>query len=138
MCEFGGKGNIGEVHAAVLSALVAHGVSIQDARAACPWFFPSETWLRDVLVEVGFEVQKVESEYRPTKLTPANEDGTGGLQGWIRLMAAEMLAAVPEGERDSVVERASEVLEGIVTREEDGSQWIGYVRLRAVAVAMKL
>lgn len=133
VCEFGGKGNIAEVHAAVLSALVQSGVEVARAREACPWFFPSEVWLKDVLVSSGFEVLKVETEYRPTKLTPNAADGSGGLEGWIRLMCAEFLATVDESKRDEVVGLATRTLETIVTREEDGSQWIGYVRLRAVA-----
>lgn len=133
VCEFGGKGNVAEVHAAILSALVNNGLSVEEARGSCPWFFPSETWLSNTLVETGFEVVKVESEYRPTKLTPKSTDGSGGLEGWIKLMGAEMLAIVGEGERQKIVEQACEVLETIVTREEDGSQWIGYVRLRAIA-----
>lgn len=84
-------------------------------------------------METGFEVLRAEIEYRPTKLTPRSEDGSGGLEGWIRLMGAEMLAAVEEGRRESVVRMAGEILETVVTREEDGSQWIGYVRLRVVA-----
>ncbi|KAL1311734.1 hypothetical protein AAFC00_001829 [Neodothiora populina] len=133
VCEFGGKGNIAEVHAAILSALVQYGVSIDQARESCPWFFPSEKWLHDKLQETGFEVEKVELENRPTKLTPKSADGSAGLQGWIKLMGAEMLKAVDEGLREQVVRSASEILETIITREEDGSQWIGYVRIRAVA-----
>lgn len=133
VCEFGGKGNVGEVHAALLSALIHQGVSIEDARKANPWFFPSEQWLRSKLEETGFVVDKVELEYRPTKLTPKATDGSGGLEGWLKLMGAEFLAAVEEEERQAVVTAASDVLETVVTREEDGSQWIGYVRLRAVA-----
>ena len=133
VCEFGGKGNVAEVHAAILSALVHHGVSIDAARDSCPWFFPSEVWLGEVLKQTGFEIERLETEYRPTKLTANSADGSGGLEGWIKLMGAEMLAAVEQSQRDSVVRHASRVLESIVTREEDGSQWIGYVRLRAVA-----
>ncbi|GAB7354355.1 hypothetical protein MBLNU459_g4863t1 [Dothideomycetes sp. NU459] len=131
--EMGGKGNVGEVHAAILSALVHHGVAIEKAREASPWFFPSDDWMRRALTEVGFEAEKVEIEYRPTKCTPKSADGTGGLEGWVRLMGAEMLAAVDESKRDSVVKMSCDTLENIVTREEDGSQWIGYVRLRASA-----
>ena len=36
-------------------------------------------------------------------------------------------------ERDDVVKWALEVLQGVARREEDGSVWLNYVRLRAVA-----
>jgi hypothetical protein len=81
----------------------------------------------------GFKVEKCELEYRPTKCTPKSADGAGGLEGWIKLMGAEMLGIVEEGKRDDVVRQVCEVLETVVTREEDGSQWLNYVRLRAVA-----
>jgi trans-aconitate methyltransferase len=131
--EMGGKGNVEGVHAAILSVLVANGIDISAAREASPWFFPSDTWMRQTLTQAGFEVEKCELEYRPTKCTERSADGSGGLEGWVRLMGAEMLAVVEDGKRDGVVRQVCDVLESIVTREEDGSQWLGYVRLRAVA-----
>lgn len=123
--------------------------------------------MRRALTDIGFEVLELEMEWRPTRLTgPADageaagdagaegaggasgasdkETGTGtgtrttGLEGWVRLMGAEMLARVPEEEdgvrkRDEAVREVCEVLRDVVTREEDGSQWLGYVRLRGVA-----
>lgn len=132
--EFGGKGNVGEVHAAIVSVLTHHGIPLQKANDANPWFFPSDAWLRDMLTDVGFEVEKAEMEYRPTKLTARSEDGSGGLEGWVRLMGAEFLAVIgDQSEREQAVREICDVLEPIVTREEDGSQWIGYVRLRGIA-----
>ncbi|KAK5145556.1 hypothetical protein LTR04_001266 [Oleoguttula sp. CCFEE 6159] len=64
---------------------------------------------------------RVEIEYRPTPCTPATESG-GGLEGWLRLMGAQFLEAVEEGEaRESVLRDVLAVLESVVTREEDGS-----------------
>ncbi|GAB7341489.1 hypothetical protein MBLNU457_7718t1 [Dothideomycetes sp. NU457] len=130
--EMGGKGNIAEIHAAIISAMTNHGISPQQARDSAAWFFPSDVWMRKVLEEAGFEVRKCELEYRPTKLNPNSADGSGGLEGWVRLMGAQMLEAVGADKVDSVVKQVVETLETIITREEDGSQWIGYVRLRAV------
>lgn len=129
----GGKGNCEGVHAAIFSALLANGVDITTARESCPWFFPSDEWMRQTLQAAGFEVEKCELEYRPTLCTPRSEDGSGGLEGWVRLMGREMLEAVEEGKRDRVVKQVCDVLETIVTREEDGKQFLNYVRLRAVA-----
>jgi len=132
--EMGGKGNVAEIHAATVAALTAHGVSMEKIREHHPWFFPSDVWMRQALQEAGLDVQKCELEYRPTKLNPNSADGSGGLEGWVRLMCARMLEAVDESKRDTVVRQIVETLEDVITREEDGSQWIGYVRLRAVAV----
>lgn len=131
--EMGGKGNIAEVHAATFAALVAHGVPIEKARESSPWFFPSDVWMRQALQDAGFEVETAELDYRPTKLTPKSDDGSGGLEGWVKLMCAQMLDAVTETKRASVVAHICEILESLITREEDGSMYIGYVRLRAVA-----
>ncbi|EON61875.1 hypothetical protein W97_01093 [Coniosporium apollinis CBS 100218] len=128
--ELGGAGNVGEVHAALIAALVHFGVPLADAQAASPWFFPSETWMRDALMEVGFVVERLESEYRPTRLT---EGEGGGLEGWVRLMGAGFLEAVEEERRQEVVGWVVRVLGSVVRREEDGSAWLGYVRLRGVA-----
>jgi trans-aconitate methyltransferase len=118
-----------EFHTAFTAALTTHGgLSLDEARAASPWFFPSEAWMRGVLEEVGFEVEVCESEYRPTKVTD-----DGGLEAWVRLMGASFLDAVQGEERkEEVVRAVCGWVEGAVVREEDGSRWIGYVRLRAV------
>ncbi|KAJ9500532.1 hypothetical protein H2202_003748 [Exophiala xenobiotica] len=128
--EMGGAGNIAEAAAAMTSALKHSGLSVQEARDASPWFFPSQTWMETALTKIGFHVEKLEVEYRPTKL----EQGPGGsgLDGWLRLICAGMLDRVLEHQRDSVVHEVCDVLRDVVTRE-DGSQWLGFVRLRGVA-----
>ncbi|KAL1855568.1 hypothetical protein Plec18170_004289 [Paecilomyces lecythidis] len=126
----GGHGNVAEVATAILSALVHRGVSIEKARESNPWFFPSDTWMKQALESIGFEVEKIELEYRPTKLTTA---ASGGLEGWVKLMGAHMLDILPETERNSAVKEVCEILQTAVTRAEDGSQWLGYVRLRGIA-----
>lgn len=131
--EMGGKGNCAEIQAVFLSLLVKHGVSIAKAREADPWFFPSVDWMRATLGDIGFDVEVCELEYRPTKLTQDTGDKSGGIEGWLRLMGAQFLEAVDEAKRDAVIRDACEVLETILTREEDSSKWMGYVRLRAVA-----
>ncbi|KAK3069872.1 hypothetical protein LTR53_011459 [Teratosphaeriaceae sp. CCFEE 6253] len=131
--EMGGKGNVAEVQAAFTAALTHAGLSIDEAREAKPWFFPSPEWMSQTLSSVGFEVERSELEYRPTKCSEETADGSGGLVGWLRLMGAQFLEAVPEGKREAVLKEVCEICEGIVTREEDGSKWLGYTRLRAVA-----
>lgn len=128
--EMGGAGNCAEVHVALISALVHHGVTIEKAREACPWFFPSEYLMRRILESEGFRVEKAEVQYRPTKMT--TEEG-GGLGGWIRLHGDSFLQVLRPELRDEVVEEVSEALRSAITREEDGSMWIGYVRLRMLA-----
>ncbi|KAI9812490.1 MAG: hypothetical protein M1827_004721 [Pycnora praestabilis] len=129
--EMGGVGNVAEVHTAFLSALIHRGLSVNDARDSSPWFFPSEKWMRNTIEGVGFVVEKLELEYRPTRLT---DEERGGLEGWVRLMGAQFLRQIEEGEEsEGVVREVCESLRSVVRREEDGSVWLGYVRLRAMA-----
>ena len=129
--EMGGAGNVEGVHAALLAAVKHQGVSIEDAREACPWYFLSEKLMKNMLEEVGFTVQKSKAEYRPTELTTGK---AGGLEGWVRLMGAQFLEMLPTEEKgEAVVKEVCDVLETVVTHEEDGSVWLGYVRLKLVA-----
>lgn len=131
--EMGANGNVAEVQAAATAALLHAGVSLQDAREASPWFFPSTEHMSALLTDAGFEVDICEHEYRSTKLTADTADGSGGLEGWTRLMCAQFLDVVGDDKKDAALKEICDVLEPIVTRHEDGSKWIGYCRLRAVA-----
>ncbi|CAF9942842.1 MAG: hypothetical protein ALECFALPRED_010145 [Alectoria fallacina] len=129
--EMGGAGNVADVHTALLAALVHQGVAIEKAREACPWFFPSEKSVKDMLEEAGFQVEKMKLDYRPTKLTTEEE---GGLEGWVRLMGANFLDVLPtKDQKEAVVREVCDVLQTVLSHEEDGSMWLGYVRLKAVA-----
>lgn len=130
MFEMGGHGNVAEIMTALIYTLTQQGIPVEKAKEANPWFFPSEPWMKDALEKVGFHVEKLETEYRPTKLTT---DVNGGLAGWVRLMGAQYLEVLPVEKRDEAVRHICDVLEPVVTREEDGSQWLGYVRLRGIA-----
>ena len=129
--EMGGAGNVADVHTALLAALVHQGVAIEKARESCPWFFPSETLMKQMLEQVGFELDRMKLEYRPTRLTTEKE---GGLEGWLRLMGAKFLDALPTmDKREAVIKEVCELLQTVLIHEEDGSMWLGYVRLKVVA-----
>lgn len=133
--EMGGAGNVSEVHAALISVLhFSYQISMERIRAADPWFFPSETWMHQTLSRVGYQVEKVESEYRPTRCMQTS-DGGSGLEGWVHLMGAPFLELLSsQQQRDEAARSVCETLHRVVNRPEDGSDWLGYVRLRAVAV----
>ncbi|KAL2831723.1 S-adenosyl-L-methionine-dependent methyltransferase [Aspergillus cavernicola] len=128
--EMGGHGNVSEVSTALMFALVQQGVPIEKVREVYPWFFPSVTWMTNALESIGFKVVKMEMEHRPTLLTSATN---GGLEGWVRLMGATFLDVLAPEKREAAVKEICEVLQTAVTRVEDGSQWLGYVRLRGIA-----
>lgn len=130
--EMGGHGNVSELHTALLSA-TAHRVGIDAARAADPWFFADEAWIRDMLVKTGFLNLDLETEYRPTRATARGENGGGGIEGWVRLMGQTFLEVVREEEREDVVKEVCDVLKTVCTTER-AEEWIGYVRLRVKAM----
>ncbi|KAF2217949.1 hypothetical protein CERZMDRAFT_92580 [Cercospora zeae-maydis SCOH1-5] len=131
--EMGGAGNVAEVQTAAIAALVhVGGISWEDARAASPWFFSSVDGMTKLLEGAGFQVEKCETEYRPSAVTEKKADGSGGLEGWVKLMCAEFVEAAAEEKREAVLKEIQELIQSVITRE-DGSQWLGYVRLRAIA-----
>ena len=132
--EMGGAGNVAEVHATIRSVLFCmFAVPLEEIRKADPWFFPSEEWMRQTLTNAGFQAEFVESFYRPTKLNPSTPDGSGGLEGWVKLMGAPFLNLLPEAKRSTAVRYICEILDNVITHKEDGGQYLGYVRLRVVA-----
>lgn len=129
--EMGGAGNVAEVYTALISAVVHQGVSVSRARAASPWFFPSERLISSLLQDSGFDVEKIELEYRPTRLT---QEESGGLRGWVELMGASFLDLLEDDlVRKAAVQEVCDVLYSILRHEEDDSIWLGYVRLRVAA-----
>lgn len=127
----GGLGNVSEMRAA-LHVATTRQVGIDKARAADPWFFPDETWMRRVLEnEVGgWKVERVEREWRPTAA------GKGGVEGWVRLMGKAFLDVVEAEKGAEGVEQAvREVVDALDVVCDDGSggQMISYVRLRCLA-----
>ncbi|KAM0546997.1 hypothetical protein ACHAPJ_010540 [Fusarium lateritium] len=124
--EMGGLGNVSEMRTAVFSA-VSRRVGMKAALAADPWFFPDEAWITKALQEAGFVVERAEREWRPTAADK------GGVEGWIRLMASQLLDAVPdEKQREEAVQECAEVLRE-VCRNPNGGEMISYVRLRGIA-----
>ncbi|KAH7156196.1 WLM domain-containing protein [Dactylonectria macrodidyma] len=101
--EMGGQSNVSEMRGAVLMA-VARRIGMPAALAADPWFFPDEAWITARLEEVGFVVEKAEREWRPTKADK------GGVEGWVRLFAKQLLDAVPDEEREEAIKECAEVL----------------------------
>jgi trans-aconitate methyltransferase len=127
--EAGAHGNIAEIHTAVIAVLTHRGVPIEKARDSCPWWFGSEGEYRGLLDAAGFKVEVMETELRQTRLT---EDAEGGIRGWVRLFAADMLTCLGEGEREEAAREVEEILESVTARET-GGRWVNYVRIRFVA-----
>jgi len=123
--EMGGMGNCGEMRSTLL-AVTSRRIGIEKAREADPWFFPDEIWMAKMLKETGFKVEKIEREYRPTKAD------VGGIEGWVKLMGKQFFDAVEGKDREECEREACDILQSVCA-SPGGGDWIGYVRLRAVA-----
>ena len=112
-------------------ALTNLGLTVEEVEEKCPWFFPSDVYMKGLLEEVGFKVQNIELRPRPLKMTTGPG---GGLEGTIKLIGAQMLdLAGADEQKNFVLERICRMLRYGTTRE-DGSQWITYSGLSCVAV----
>lgn len=119
VAEFGGKGNVATVHAALRAALSRRGL---DADAADPWYFPSAEEYREKLVGHGFDVSRIELFERPTPLP-------GDVRDWLLTFGQSFLAALPPAEHEGFL---AEVREAVRPRLQsaDGGWTVDYVRLR--------
>ncbi|KAJ5613803.1 S-adenosyl-L-methionine-dependent methyltransferase [Penicillium herquei] len=127
MCGFG---NVPELMTGFMFALMNQGLTAEEVEEKCPWFFPSDVYMKELLEEIGFNVQSI--ELRPQHLELTTGAG-GGLEGFIKLVGAQMLdLAGSDNQKDAVLEQLSRMLRYGTTRE-DGSQWITYSRLRCIA-----
>jgi len=92
VAEFGGKGNVKKIVAALENALAEFGSS-QDG--ANPWYYPSIAEYSAVLEKNGLEVSSALLFDRPTQL----EDGDRGLANWVNMFCEAYLSRVPPARR---------------------------------------
>jgi SAM-dependent methyltransferase len=120
--EFGAKGNVGAVAAALADALRRRGIAYADHD---PWYYPSGDEYAALLRTAGFEVRRLETFARPTTLP-------GEMVGWLETFGRAFLAAVPAAERPAFCREVSDALTPVLRR--DGTWFVDYVRLRFHAV----
>ena len=125
VAEFGGRGNVATIRAAVTEAARAAGVDATPAKS--PWFFPSPAEYATLLEDGGFRVRLMEHFDRPTPL----DDCPDGVVDWLRMFGAPLLADVPTDLRERVMRDAAERCRSSLFR---AGRWHGdYVRLRVRA-----
>lgn len=128
MCGFG---NAPEMVTAYTFALVNHGIPIEKVEATCPWFHPSDDYMKTLLENIGFEIKHISLKPKPLKM---NAEINGGLKGFLKLLGTPWLDELQtEEEKESVLDQMCRMLMSGTTKE-DGSQWITYYSLRCVAV----
>jgi trans-aconitate methyltransferase len=126
VAEFGGKGNIGRIKAALDQVREQLGDAGQDE--INQWYFPSVSEYATLLERNGFEVRFITLFDRPTLL----EDGEAGLRNWITMFCPDYLAGLDQQARELFLQRVEELLRAELFR--DGEWWADYRRLRVVAV----
>ncbi len=121
VAEFGGKGNIASVQAALRAVLGP----LADERS--PWYYPSIGEYAPLLERHGFEVRDARLFDRPTPL-----EGEHGMENWLRMFMPTYL-------REFSPERANDIVHQLVerlrtTHYSNGVWTVDYRRLRVVAI----
>ena len=106
--EFGGKGNVERIRAALHETLRRHAI---DPAPIDPWYYPSPEEYSKLLSRAGFIVNYIELIPRPTKLP-------GDMLDWLEIFAQPFTQAVAEPERGSFLK---EVRNELVTCLCDGA-----------------
>jgi trans-aconitate methyltransferase len=121
VAEFGGKGNIASIQAALRAVFGAAA----DERS--PWFYPSIGEYAPLLERCGLELREASLFDRPTVL-----EGEGGIQDWLRMFCGTYLRDLPAGSAEQKINQLADRLRP--DRYRDGAWTIDYRRLRIVAI----
>ena len=124
VAEFGGKGNV----AALMAALARAWKKLNPSRPFTnPWYYPSLAEYASLLEKHGLEVTFGSLFERPTPL----EDGERGLQNWLEMFGGAIAEKLPEGLGEKL---AQEVEREARPELFHNGRWImDYRRLRIVA-----
>ena len=124
VAEFGGKGNIAHLLAALENALARMGVSSSGAN---PWYYPSIGEYSGLLERHAFEVREAVLFERPTKL----EDGERGLANFIAMFGESFCQRVPDRQRADYLRAVEDLARPALWKSD---HWeLDYRRLRLVA-----
>ena len=124
VAEFGGKGNVQELMAAVDRAWRKLGLL---SAVPNPWYYPSIAEYCAVLDNHDLEVTYANLFHRPTPL----EDGQNGLRTWLQMFGGEFLEKLPEDMRETALAAIEEEARAALFQ---GDHWVlDYRRLRVVA-----
>ncbi len=126
VAEMGGHGNIAAIQVALAVVVERHGFA-HAFNAEQRNYFPTPESYRARLERHGFYVREIQLIPRPTPL-PA------GMGAWIRTFRRGVLEAIPESERETIVNETVALLEPALC--DEAGNWTGdYVRLRFIARA---
>jgi len=124
VAEFGGKGNIGLIEAALRKVLPRY---LAGRLLLVKTHFPSLAEYAGILEASGFEVTLAQLFDRPTPL-----EGEQGMQNWLRQFSWYNFEVLAPGQREQALAEVVEVLRPSLYR--DGVWTADYRRLRIVAI----
>jgi trans-aconitate 2-methyltransferase len=122
VAEFGGKGNVQRIVAALDAAARRAGVG----PFVNTWYFPTLAEYAGLLEREGLEVTHAVLFDRPTPL-----EGEGGMRNWVEMFAGFLFKDLPGPQRDEFLRRVEEETRPALYR--DGTWYADYRRLRIVA-----
>jgi trans-aconitate methyltransferase len=122
VAEFGGRGNVAAIIAALDAASRATGLGSWGH----PWYFPSIGEYASLLEREGLEATHAFLFDRPTPL-----EGEDGLRHWAEMFARDLVGRVPSGDRERFFRDAEDAARSLLHR--DGTWFADYRRLRVVA-----
>lgn len=117
--EFGGKGNVDTIRAALHRGLTRRGI---DPWSVDPWYYPSVEEFSVLLRRFDFTVDVIDLIPRPTKLP-------GEITAWLEIFAQPFTKALPAPERGGYLAEVRDELQPKLC-DRDGVSLADYVRLR--------
>jgi trans-aconitate methyltransferase len=121
--EFGGKGNVLKIRAALYAALRRRRI---DPEPVDPWYYPTAEEYSALLEQIGFAVPYIELIPRPTQLP-------GDILDWLEIFAQPFTQSVDRRERQTFLNEVRVALEPEL-RDSKGNWVADYVRLRFRAI----
>ena len=131
VAEFGGKGNVQALHAALETAgkeLGFSGLRFSGDETLNRRYFPSVGEYSGLLERHGLAVRSAALFDRPTPL----EEGENGVRNWLEMFAGDFLAAIPRQKRQDLIRSVEDRLRPVLF--QDGTWFADYRRLRIVAI----
>jgi trans-aconitate methyltransferase len=125
VAEFGGRGNVRTIAAALQSAARRLGLALE----APPWYYPGVAEYASLLEAAGLEVRSALLFDRPTPL-----EGPNGLRDWAAMFVRAMLDSLPPPRRDEFLRALEDEARPVLFR--DGGWIADYRRLRIAAVRL--
>lgn len=126
VAEFGSKGNLRHLHAAVRKVMASLGYA--GGEELNLWYFPNIAEYATLLQRQGLEVTYAILFDRPTAL----EGGPNGMRGWLETFTSNFLARLKPEDRSRYLEQVEAELRPALFR--DGTWYADYRRIRVVAV----